>query len=73
LFDCFGVRPSVASIFRILQRFKWSRKVASKIAAQRNQALRALWLAKKSDWRAEQLVFIDETASCERTGDRKYG
>jgi hypothetical protein len=24
-------------------------------------------------WRIEQLVFLHETASCERTGDRKYG
>jgi transposase len=73
LFDCFGVKPCIATVFNILTRDKWSRKRATKLAAQRNDELRAIWLAKRLHWRVDQLVFLDETASCERTGDRKYG
>jgi len=42
-------------------------------AAQRNPELRAAWLRSIADWTAEQLIFIDESAANERTGDRKYG
>ena len=42
-------------------------------AAQRNPELRAAWLRSIADWKAEQLIFIDESAANERTGDRKYG
>lgn len=73
LFDCYSLRPKVATIFNILSRHNWNRKLATKLAAQRNETLRASWLAKRMNWRVEQLVFLDETASCERTGNRKYG
>jgi len=26
-----------------------------------------------TEWRSEQLVFVDESAANERTGDRKFG
>jgi transposase len=73
LFDCYGLKPGVTTVFELLARRGWSRKKASKGAAQRNETLRALWRAKSYTWRPDQLVFLDETASCERTGDRKYG
>ena len=58
------------------------------MASQRNVFLRDSWFAALADWRADQLVFLDESAACERTGkhplaaigqllsflgDRKYG
>jgi hypothetical protein len=42
-------------------------------AAQRNPELRAGWIRKLATWDANQLIFIDESAANERTGDRKYG
>jgi hypothetical protein len=30
-------------------------------------------MARMSEWSAEMLVFVDESAACERTGHRKYG
>ena len=42
-------------------------------AAQRNPELRAAWLRNVADWTADQLIFVDESAANERTGDRKYG
>jgi DDE superfamily endonuclease len=42
-------------------------------AAQRSPELRMAWMRKLADWKADQLVFIDESAANERTSDRKYG
>jgi len=42
-------------------------------AAQRNPELRKAWLHKLSQWAADQLVFIGESAANERTSDRKTG
>jgi len=42
-------------------------------AAQQNPELRTQWISKLSEWNAEQLIFIDESAANERTADRKYG
>ena len=46
---------------------------ASHRASQRDQRARDLWKVKLCRWTAPQLVFLDETASHEHTGDRKYG
>jgi len=42
-------------------------------AAQRNPELRKAWLRKLSQWAADQLVLIDESAANECTSDRKTG
>jgi transposase len=42
LFNCFGVKPGVTTVFDILARRGWRRKKASKVATQRNETLRAL-------------------------------
>jgi len=42
-------------------------------AAQKNPELRKAWLRKLSQWVADQLVFIDESAANERTSGRKTG
>ncbi len=42
-------------------------------AAQQNPELRREWMSKLSGWNAEQLIFLDESATNERTADRKYG
>ena len=42
-------------------------------AAQRNPELRKAWLRKLSQWVADQLILIDESAANERTSDRKTG
>ena len=39
---------------------------------QQNPELRRQWMSKLSEWTAEQLIFIDESAANERTADRKY-
>jgi DDE superfamily endonuclease len=42
-------------------------------AAQRNPELRADWMRKLASYTADQLIFVDESATNERTGHRKCG
>jgi hypothetical protein len=73
LFDRYQIEVSESTVSRMLHDLRWSRKKARKIAAQQNEALRAHWRAKRLYWQHWQLVFVDESASAPRTGDRKYG
>jgi transposase len=73
LYDRHSINISIATMSRLLAEYKWSRIVAKKVAAQRNEELRAHWLAKRLDWQPELLVFVDESACAPRTGDRKRG
>lgn len=89
LLDEFGLAVDESTVWRALRRLGWSRKIQRKVARERNQELRNAWLVKIAGWRADQLIFLDESAACERTGtvfpssfyasltvivaDRKYG
>lgn len=73
IFDETGKEVSVATVSRALHRRGWSRKVAAKEAHQRSHIVRAAFFAKRVDWPIHQLVFVDESACCERTGSRRYG
>ena len=70
----FDIEVSVSLVFRELKKMQWSRKVATKKAAEQSDALRRVFQARlQQNYTAEQLVAIDESACNERTGDRKYG
>jgi transposase len=73
LFDRHGVNVSIPTVSRALAGAGWSFKIAKKRAEQRNETLRSHWRAKRLFWYQEQIVFIDESASSPRTGDRKRG
>lgn len=74
LYDEYDLRVSIGTIYRELERLRWSRKVASKRAKEQSDALRRVFLARVGQhYTAEQIVAIDESACNERTGDRKYG
>ena len=47
--------------------------IVLKVTAERNAELRQDWLCKLGEFEASQLLFVDESATNERTGDRKYG
>jgi transposase len=69
LLDELDVPVSLATVQRTLKRSRWSRKVQRKIAAQRNGVLRNHWLLSVlPKYEPEQLIFLDESAACERTG-----
>ena len=73
LFDEFDIQTSPSTIRRTLQAARWSRKAGSKVAAERSAPLRNAWQGRQKQWFADQLVFLDESAANERTGDRKQG
>lgn len=69
LLDEFNLSVSPATVQRTLKRSKWSRKIQRKIAAQRYVVLRNHWLLSVlPKYQPEQLIFLDESAACERTG-----
>ena len=72
IFDETDIIVHPRTIWNILHRARWSRKVARRIAYERNATLRADWIGKSSVWKNWQLIFIDESAACERTGWRKF-
>ena len=43
------------------------------MALQRNAELRAEWKVRLTEWKPEQLMFLDESAANEKASDRKYG
>ena len=52
---------------RTLHRLGWSRK-RMRIANQHNAFLQESWFAAPTDWRPDQLVFLEGSAASERTG-----
>lgn len=53
---------------------RWSRKIATKKAAEQSDALRRVFQARiQANYTAAQVVALDESACNERTGNRKYG
>jgi hypothetical protein len=74
LLDEFDIPVSIGLVYRELQKMKWSRKIATKKAAEQSDTLRCVFQARlQQNYTTEQLVAIDESACNERTGDRKYG
>jgi transposase len=73
LYDEFDVQVSIATVHNTLERARWSRKAVKARAAERSAPLRNAWIGIQKSWTADQLVCLDESASNERTGDRKYG
>jgi len=73
LYDEYELEVSISTISRVLKNAKWSRKAVRARAAERSEPLRRAWQGTQKQYNSDQLVFLDESASNERTGDRKYG
>ena len=73
LYDEYELEASIATISRTLARAKWSRKAVRARAAERSEPLRRAWRGIQKQYDSDRLIFLDESASNERTGDRKYG
>jgi len=73
LFEVYDIEITQSGISRVLKRIQTTRKRLKVMAAQRNDELRNQWLYELQDFTAEQLVFVDESGSDERTGDRQFG
>jgi transposase len=74
LCDEFDIEAPFWTVYRELERMRWSRKVASKRAKEQSEPLRRMFRARVAQYYTpEQIVAVDESACNERTGDRKYG
>ena len=69
----YGVRFSRSTIGRTMERFKWSKKVMDTVAKEQNQDLRDDYIWRRSLFRVEQMVFIDESGDDRRIGIPKRG
>jgi hypothetical protein len=69
----YDINCSATTVYRILERHRWSRKIVTKHAYERSQLARdAFWLRTRT-YHPEQVVALDESACNERSGDRKRG
>jgi hypothetical protein len=73
LYDEFDIEVSIPTIHCILKKSQWSRKATSHRAAERSMPLWKAWEGIQKKYEADQLIFLDESAANERTGDRKFG
>jgi transposase len=74
LYDTFDeLEVPLSSIKRLLKERGWSRKSVRARAQERSELLRAQWRGIAAAYDEDQLVFLDESASNERTGDRSQG
>ncbi|KAG1837957.1 hypothetical protein C8R48DRAFT_550088, partial [Suillus tomentosus] len=61
------------TVFNELERAGMSRKKLKRIASERNEELRAAFVARMSQYDATEIGFIDEVSKDERTLGRHYG
>jgi transposase len=73
LYDEFDIKTTIWTVFRALEKMRYSRKIATKRAKEQSEALRRVYAARVAQhYRADMIVAVDESACNERTGDRKY-
>jgi transposase len=72
IWDEFEIAVNDSIVSRALKRLSWNHKKMMRQIAQRNQQLRNDWMQRLSEWIAEQLISLNESAVCERTDDRRY-
>jgi transposase len=73
LWDEFEILVTTHSISRALASIRWSKKIARRIAKERNADLRDFYLQKLSAYRSYHLVYIDESGCDKRAGFRRTG
>ena len=73
LYEDFDVVVSISTVWRALEKLKYTWKLAIKRAREQSEPLRRVYRARMGQYKAEQIIAIDESACNERTGDRKYG
>ncbi|KAL0933551.1 uncharacterized protein CTRU02_212514 [Colletotrichum truncatum] len=73
LWDEFEIWVTASSISRALASAGWSKKVARRVAQERNADLRDFYLHGLSAFRSYHLVFVDESGCDKRAGFRRTG
>lgn len=73
LYDDWGVAVDRSTISRLLKSMGITRKMLKRIAAERDQDCRNGYRLQVSNYSADMLVYVDESAANEHTKDRKWG
>jgi hypothetical protein len=73
IWDAFGVRFHHGTISKLLTKLEVTRKKLAVQAAQRELLLRQHYQFKIREFNPDQFVFVNESGSDPRTGDRMYG
>lgn len=63
LYKHYGLTVSRPTIGRLLKRNGWTKKAAQTIAKERNPDLRDDYIERRSHYKPEQMIFIDESGS----------
>ena len=69
----FEIEIHITQISRMMTEARDTHKKTVAYASQRNEFLMTAWRIKSRNWVADQQVFVDKSASNERTGHRRYG
>lgn len=73
LFDHWDVLIDRSTLSKSLKRMKISRKRLQRIALERNETCRHAYQLQVSQYTADMLIYVDESAANEHTKDRKHG
>lgn len=73
LFQAREVEVSIATICRALQRLAVSNKKVAREALERDEIVRATWLAEYGDIPMESCLWLDESSVDDRTNQRRNG
>jgi hypothetical protein len=73
LWDEFEVLVTTSAVSRALASIGWSKKVARRVAKERNPDLRDFYLHNLSAFRSYHLVYVDESGYDKRIGFRRTG
>ena len=68
----FDISVIQSTVSRLLKNLNQTHKRTKRVHSERDDELRAHFRAKMCEYKANQLVFVDESAANERTKDRKY-
>ena len=73
LLNEFDIETSRPTICRRLKKVQFTRKRGERIHPNRNEDSRQAWLSKISEYKASQLIIVDESSTNERSLDRRWG
>jgi transposase len=69
----YGIEAHRTTVCRALKRLNQTHKRTEKANDERDDNARADWRARLCQYKANQIVFVDESAANERTKDRRWG
>jgi transposase len=69
----YGIQTHQSTISRVLKRLNQTYKRIERAHEERDDKARADWRSRLYEYKANQIVFVDESAANERTKDHRWG